>query len=625
MDVIFTIVSRNYAAQAASLMESLAVAEPAAARVVVTTDGPIAFADSKIRVIDAATLVPDYGVMCAYYDALELNTAVKPHAFRALLAEEGVTSGAYLDPDIWVYRPLDEVREALAAAPLVLTPHMTRPLAGEANPNDHVILTSGAYNLGFMAARAEPQIDALLTWWAEKCRFDCRVDAAAGLFTDQKWMDLAPGLVSDLALLRTPTLNLAYWNLEGRELARKAGVWTVEGQPLGFFHFSGFDPAHPGLLSKHQDRIAVAAGSPLAALLADYAAVLMRNGHEQATQVPYGHRAFPSGQLATKGQRRRLLAASRAGEDFGGGLTDRAEAWLSVEPGKGVRDPVPPPEGPWLAPSGELAAWLMAGPATPAIGALLAGRKDLRDRFASDTEGLKAWLLGPESLDGRFSGRLAAIEAFQDPDLSLRAARYVAGDLHQAGLRLAAYGLADRAGWPEALAAPLRRRFDAPVAELARGLPFTRLFLEIWESRGDLQKLFPLLSLRQRFAYLRWLIGGGLAEAGIDLSALPPAVDSHPMWELARLTVRREPPSLARPAATGRIGQLVVVDAWSEGCAARDALVFDAGAGRFRTPGGAPAAPPALAERVVYRVQPDLVAADAVALLANGVTWRSAS
>ncbi|WP_332773690.1 hypothetical protein [Phenylobacterium sp.] len=625
MDVIFTIVSRNYAAQAASLMESLAVAEPAAARVVVTTDGPIAFADSKIRVIEAATLVPDYGVMCAYYDALELNTAVKPHAFRALLAEQGVTSGAYLDPDIWVYRALDEVREGLARAPLVLTPHMTRPLAGEANPNDHVILTSGAYNLGFMAARAEPQIDALLAWWAEKCRFDCRVDAAAGLFTDQKWMDLAPGLVSDLALLRTPTLNLAYWNLEGRELARTAEGWTVEGQPLGFFHFSGFDPAHPSLLSKHQDRIAVAAGSPLAALLAEYAAVLLRNGHEQAAQVPYGHRAFPSGQLATTAQRRRLLAAARMGEDFGGGLTARAEAWLSVEPGKGVREPVPPPEGPWLAPSGELAAWLIAGPATPAIDALLAGRKDLRDRFASDAEGLKAWLMGPESLDGRFSGRLVPSEALQHPDLPLRAARYVTGEATQTGLRLAAYGLADRAGWPAPLAAPLRRRFDAPVPELARGLPFTRLFLEIWESRGDLQKLFPLLSLRQRFAYLRWLIGGGLAEAGIDLAALPPSVDSHPMWELARLSVRREPPPLARSAATGRIGQLVVVEAWSEGCAARDALVFDAGAGRFRTPGGAPAAPPALAERVVYRVQPDLVAADAVALLANGVTWRAAS
>ena len=73
---------------------------------------------------------------------------------QQLLAEEGVSAGAYLDPDIWVYRPLDMVREGLARAPLALTPHTTRPLLGQANPNDHVILTSGAYNLGFMAALA---------------------------------------------------------------------------------------------------------------------------------------------------------------------------------------------------------------------------------------------------------------------------------------------------------------------------------------------------------------------------------------------------------------------------------------------------------------------------------------
>ena len=81
MDFIFTIVSRNYAAQAASLMESLARAEPGIRRVVVTTDGPISFKDPGIRTLDAASVVPDFAAMCAYYDALELNTAVKPLCF----------------------------------------------------------------------------------------------------------------------------------------------------------------------------------------------------------------------------------------------------------------------------------------------------------------------------------------------------------------------------------------------------------------------------------------------------------------------------------------------------------------------------------------------------------------
>lgn len=626
MDVIFTIVSRNYAAQAASLMESLAKAEPNARRVVVTTDGPIAFKDPAIRVLDAAYLVPDFPAMCAYYDALELNTAVKPHAFKALLAEEGVATGAYLDPDIWVYRPLDAVREGLARAPLALTPHTTRPLRGEASPNDHVILQSGSFNLGFMAARAEPQIFDLLDWWAEKLRFDCRVDFASGLFTDQKWMDLAPGFVSDLAILRTPTLNLAYWNLEGREVAKGAQGWSVDGQPLAFFHFSGFDPARPDLLSKHQDRVRLIPGSPLAALVADYAAALLRNGHAEASAVPYGHRAFPSGELVDRDVRRRMLAAARAGEDFGGGLTQAAEAWAAIRPGQVIREPKgAAPEGPWLASSAELAAWLLRSDEAPAIAALTAARRDLRDRFATDPVGLLAWLLGPESLEGRFSARLARPDVFANTELPIRAARQVAGDLSESKLRFAAFGLAHRAEWPRSVATALRAGYEVPVRDLARGMPFPQLFLSIWESRGDLQRLFPLTSFKGRFAFLRWLIGGGLAEYGVDLAALPATVDSHPVFELARLSVRREPPPAGRPPAAGAVNTLLVAERWTPEAAGGDALVYDAGAGRFRTPEGGPAGPPAKVDKLVFRTAPGLIPADAIALLSQGVTWSSAS
>lgn len=610
MDVVFTIVSRNYAAQAATLMESLAVAEPGVARVVIATDGPITFADKDVRVINAAAVVPDFAVMCAYYDALELNTAVKPHAFRALLGEAGVTSVVYLDPDIFVYRALAEVREGLTRAPLVLTPHMTRPLRGDANPNDHVILTSGAYNLGFMAVRNEPQIEALLDWWAEKLAFDCRVDFAAGLFTDQKWMDLAPGLVSDLALLRTPSLNLAYWNLEGRELSKGPDGWRVDGQSLGFFHFSGFDPARPDLLSKHQDRIRVAAGSPLADLLKTYGAAMLRNGHAQAKAIPYGHRAFPSGRLVTPQERRRMLDAARAGEAFGGGLTSAAEAWLDAPSQAAVRQPITPPEGRWLAGSSELAAWLTANPALAAAG-MLAARKDLRDRFATDPEGLHAWLLGPEALAGRFDARQLGAAG---SDIVARAARYAVGEASP----VAVYGLADRAGWPDGLTDPA---LETPVAHLARGLPFPRLFLDIWEGRGDLQRLFPLASFRQRFAFLRWLIGGGLAEVGIDLAALPAGVRNHPVFRLARLTVRHVGTVPRRIAATGGCETLLVMERWAD---TAGAPVFESATTSFRTASGAPSPPPARVGEVVFHAAPGLGPADAIALLAHGVAWRTA-
>jgi hypothetical protein len=330
LDVIFTIVSRNYAAQAATLMQSVAAAEPKARRVVVATDGPIPALEKFAEVIDAATLAAPYAAMSVYYDALELNTAVKPYVFRHFLTASGVRSATYLDPDIFVFRPLDRVRQGLAAAQLVLTPHLTRPLLGSAMPNDHAILQSGSYNLGFCSARAEPKTVELMGWWADRCEFDCRVDLKAGLFTDQRWMDLAPGFVDSLDVVREPVLNLAYWNFEGRSLARGQDGWTVDGQPLQFFHYSGFDPARPDVLSKHQDRVRVTPGSPLAELLADYAAAMLRNGHETSRAVPYAHLRFPSGRPVSHAMRRRALRAARDGKDFSQGLTAAVEAWVDA-------------------------------------------------------------------------------------------------------------------------------------------------------------------------------------------------------------------------------------------------------------------------------------------------------
>jgi hypothetical protein len=697
LDVIFTIVSRNYAAQAATLMESLAAQEPAARRVVVATDGPIPHLERLAEVIDAREVGAPYQAMSVYYDALELNTAVKPYVFKKLLTEPGVTSATYLDPDIFVFRPLDAVRQGLADAQLALTPHLTRPLLGSAMPNDQAILRSGSYNLGFCAARAEPKVVDLMAWWADRCEFDCRVDLKNGLFTDQRWMDLAPGFVDSLAVLRTPTLNLAYWNLEGRTLARGEDGWTIDGEPLAFFHYSGFDPARPDVLSKHQDRVRVAPGSPLAELLADYAAAMLRNGHETSRAVPYAHLKFPSGRPVTGAMRRRALRAARDGKDFSAGLTAAVEAWADApdpeaalpglpdltrtmdqvwrdvptgfqidhEAGRlgfhqffaehaatlgadalagsaaqgllaawrsGTREPDAGVwgEAPWKGPASGALDWLREPSAdgTPrAAKALLAARGDLRAKFVGDSAGLIAWCLGAEAAAGRFAPDLlprSVIEDLaRDPAPLLAAARLAepgAGDLKR-GLS-AGFGVAARAGWPDALTEALRAPYLAPAA--AQPAPFIRLFLDIWESRVDLQRLFPLRSGAERFKYLRWLVGGGLAEYGVEFDALPAAVRLHPQMQLARLTVRQRQPAARAPAAATRVAELWVVEgAELASEAAADRLVYEAAAGRFLGPAG-PAAAPAQADLVRFLTHPDLVPADAVALHSRGVRWSRA-
>src|SRR5258705_2806022 len=120
----------------------------------------------------------------------------------------------------------------------------------------------------------------------------------------------------------------------------------------------------------------------------------------------------------------------------------------------------------------------------------------------------------------------------------------------------------------------------------AQPAPFIRLFSEVWESRVDLQRIFPLRTGPERFRYLRWLVGGGLAEYGVEFDALPPAVRLHPQTQLARLTVRRRQPA-ARSPAERRVAELWVVEGAEFAAeAAADRLVYDAAAGRFLGPSG---------------------------------------
>ena len=65
----------------------------------------------------------------------------------------------------------------------------------------------------------------------------------------------------DVHVLRDTAYNVAYWNLHDRSLrwegldgAVSSRRWTVDGRPLVCFHFSGFSPADPARISKHDSR-----------------------------------------------------------------------------------------------------------------------------------------------------------------------------------------------------------------------------------------------------------------------------------------------------------------------------------------------------------------------------------
>lgn len=296
---VFTIVSLNYGAFAKTLMESLLAHHPEWERHVLFVDQCDDFGQLGGDLFSAmgieALPLPKLREFLFRYDIMELNTAAKPYMF-AHLRRQGYDRVVYLDPDILVLDRLADVERMLGeGATAVVTPHLTAPLDDGLCPGELDIMQSGCYNLGFLALNSLPASDAFIEWWEHKLEYGAIVDKARGLFTDQKWIDLAPGMFGGFAILRDPGYNLAYWNLPHRPVTKVDGAWFAGGQPLRFFHFSGFDPLNPQPFSKHQNRLDLDTIGPARELALDYAQRVTGHGIAAARARPYAFGRFSDG------------------------------------------------------------------------------------------------------------------------------------------------------------------------------------------------------------------------------------------------------------------------------------------------------------------------------------------
>jgi glycosyltransferase involved in cell wall biosynthesis/SAM-dependent methyltransferase len=290
---ICTIIAKNYLAQARVLARSFNQVHPDGNCTVLVIDDPAGYVDPAEEQFELLTIhdigLPDAEQMAALYDVMELSTAVKPWLLRTLLERPGVDAVSYLDPDIQVFSSLAKIEEEAKAHGIVLTPHFTKPLPRDGRqPAEEDILIAGSYNLGFIGLGAGKTADELLDWWSERLEKDCVNDPANGHFVDQRWIDLAPSFWPDLFLLRETNYNIAYWNLPTRTLEVDGDSYQVDGEPLRFFHFSGYDPRQSDKLSKHQNRIDLRDDPALAKICDAYGEELRKADFEASSEWPYG-------------------------------------------------------------------------------------------------------------------------------------------------------------------------------------------------------------------------------------------------------------------------------------------------------------------------------------------------
>ena len=246
---VFTSAAGNYLPKVQVLFDSIAEHQPDWQRHLLLvedwTDAECAALALDAEVCQPRHLaIPDWPPWAFCHSMVELCTAVKPFMLKQLLAREECDAVVYLDPDTCVFSTLSDVTAALDEHAILLTPHQAQPetaLAG-VMANELTSLRYGTYNLGFIAVAANRSGLAFADWWCHRAYRFNRDDVANGLFTDQRWMDLVPGLFGGVNVMRHAHLNVASWNAHQRDLQRgQGGQITAMGQPLGFYHFTGLD------------------------------------------------------------------------------------------------------------------------------------------------------------------------------------------------------------------------------------------------------------------------------------------------------------------------------------------------------------------------------------------------
>lgn len=259
--VFFTSITPNYLAKAKVLYKTLKHFNPGAFFVLGICDSKVLELDilrepfDDVLKFESLEKISNKKQFLFKHTITELCTALKPFYAEAIVNKYRASKVIYLDPDIVVSNTLDPIISLLDHHSILLTPHQLAPEEDDlyVKENEILFLKRGSYNLGFFAVKTDNQGLEFINWWQNRLNYYCFDDdyetlpelssnQLLGLFTDQKWIDLVPCFFSSHYIIRDPGYNVCTWNLSNRHVELlNDGSYSVNGFPMRFFHFSGYD------------------------------------------------------------------------------------------------------------------------------------------------------------------------------------------------------------------------------------------------------------------------------------------------------------------------------------------------------------------------------------------------
>lgn len=291
--IIFTSICANYTHKARTLAESVKKHMPEAKFFVCMTEREKSSA-MEFQAFDEVVLSKDmwegnFNRFIYKHAIVEASTAVKAHFFQYLMKrfpEE--QEFIYLDPDCYVYSDFTELKELLKSRPIVLCPHLLQPgnIDMELSSTAH-----GVYNLGFLAVNHSDEAVKFINWWAERLYLFCYDDIQRGIFTDQKWVDLAPCFF-DVEIFKHRGYDFAPWSLLDCGMTKENGNYFVKGNPIRFIHFSGYGKTAQKCMNDWLPE----GDHPFRELYAEYSEQHEKNNNDGVSKTPWSYSCYYSGE-----------------------------------------------------------------------------------------------------------------------------------------------------------------------------------------------------------------------------------------------------------------------------------------------------------------------------------------
>jgi hypothetical protein len=289
MKLIYTVCTANYLYQALTMGESLKKTNPDYELIIglvdelPLTDFVIPYQIIPISEVQEVNLAGFKGE----YTVMEVATACKP-IFGLYLFEKyhDLQKLIYFDTDLWITDSIEPIEKNLDSYDIIITPHITQPIDLQEEWNEKQFLNAGLYNTGFVGMKRSENTFKFLNWWKNHLKDFGYYDFCNGMGIDQLCVNFVPIFYDKVLIEFSPAYNLAYWNIHEREVSFINGKYVINGKEnLMFFHFSGYTPDKPNLLSKHIKSSKISNYPVLNSLFKEYNEALLRNHFEFLKQI----------------------------------------------------------------------------------------------------------------------------------------------------------------------------------------------------------------------------------------------------------------------------------------------------------------------------------------------------